>query len=391
MSAGLGDAGRDRLFDMTLRPARIEAFHLSAPLVRPRRNAFGEMTTRPALIVRMIDDDGTEGWGECFCNWPPFGAAHRKLLIERIMAPLLTSTPFDRPEALSAHLADRTCSLCIQCNEPGPFEQAIAALDIAAWDLVARRAGLPLAILLGGEPGPHRIPVYASALVEANLDDVVPASLDKGIGAFKLKVGFGAETDLRALTRLREMTDGEAGLMVDANQAWDLDEAGRMIDRLAAFRLEWIEEPISAASGLDVWQALAEGRQTPLAAGENVRGEKGFDAMIASQAVQVLQPDVIKWGGISGCRAVAEKALAAGRRFCPHYLGGGIGLMASAHLLASMASGDLMEFDVSENPWIDVLAGDGASIEGGLLALDASPGLGVTPNLDRLDPFLVRA
>ena len=375
--------------DMTVRPARIEAFHLSAPLETPRRNAFGEMTSRPALIVRMIDEDGTEGWGECFCNWPTFGAAHRKLLIEQIMAPLLMSQVFHDPGALFAHLTERTRSLSIQCNEPGPFEQVIAALDIAAFDLVAKRAGQPLATLLGGGPGPFRVPIYASALVEANLEKVVPAGLENGITAFKLKVGFGADADLRALAHLREITGQGARLMVDANQAWNLQEAGLMIDLLAAFQLEWVEEPISAASGVDVWKALARGRSMPLAAGENVRGEPAFAALIDSRAVDVFQPDVIKWGGISGCRPVARKALQAGHRLCPHFLGGGIGLMASAHLLASLASGDLLEFDVSENPWIDALAGDGMAIEDGFLAFGAGPGLGVSPDLDRLGPYLV--
>ena len=380
MSAKLADADGG----MTLRPVRIEAFHLSAPLAKPRRNAFGEMTTRPALIVRLIDRDGAEGWGECFCNWPTFGAAHRKRIIEDILTPLLTSLSFDHPKAMSAHLTGATRSLRIQCNEPGPFEQTIAALDIAAWDLVARRADLPLADLLCGKPTQRRVPVYASALSAANLDDAVPFSLDRGIGAFKLKVGFGIDADLAALSRLREMVGDEARLMVDANQAWDLEKANAMIDRLAAFKLEWVEEPISAEAGPGAWRSLAASSRAPLAAGENIRGERAFASMIETKALHVLQPDVIKWGGISGCRLVAQKAIDAGLRFCPHYLGGGIGLLASAHLLASMATGDLLEFDVSENPWIEALAGGSMTIEEGFLNFGDHPGLGAAPALNTM-------
>jgi len=376
--------------DMTLQPRRIEAFHLSAPLAKPRRNAFGEMTTRPVLIVRLIDEDGAEGWGECFCNWPSFGARHRKRMIEEILAPLLTTTSFEHPAALSGHLAERTRSLRIQCNEPGPFEQTIAALDIAAWDLVARRAGLPLAELLSGRSERHRVPVYASALSAANLDDAVPASLNRGIDAFKLKVGFGIDTDLSALVRLREMAGSKARIMVDANQAWELEEARSLIDRLSVFELEWVEEPISAESERDAWRFLASSSRTPLAAGENIRGERAFSSLIETKAVHVLQPDVIKWGGISGCRSVAQKALDAGLRFCPHYLGGGIGLLASAHLLSSMATGDLLELDMSENPWIETLTADAMVIENGFLIFGEEPGLGVVPDLDRLSAFIVK-
>lgn len=389
MSTGAAHADDDRHELLALRPYRVEAFELSAPLTVPRRNAFGEMTHRPALIVRLIDVDGAEGWGECFCNWPSFGAAHRKQVIFHLLAPLLDGKSFDDPEALSTYLTERTRSLRVQCNEPGPFEQAIAALDIAAWDLTARRASRPLFEALGGAPGGQQIPVYASALGADTIDQIVPENLERGVQAFKLKVGFGEDADRQAVARLRDAAGLDARLMVDANQAWRPEQAAAAIDRLAEVGLDWIEEPISAEADLGTWRTLARASPVPLAAGENMRGLLVFSSFAETGVLGVIQPDVIKWGGLSGCRRVAGTALQAGQRFCPHYLGGGLGLLASAHLLASTGGGDLLELDASENPLIPALAGERAGIVNGCLMLDDSPGLGVAPDLDRLKPLLV--
>lgn len=207
------------------------------------------------------------------------------------------------------------------------------------------------------------------------------------MNCFKLKVGFGLKEDLHTLNRLRTLVGPTARIMIDANQAWDLETAKQTMGALADFDVEWIEEPIPADSELGDWQELARSTGCALAAGENLRG-KSFEHMIHGNALQVLQPDVIKWGGISGCRQVARQALNEGLRFCPHYLGGGVGLLATAHLMASMGVPDLLEFDVSENPWIEGLAGDAISIEEGRLLIPQRPGHGASPDLKALRPML---
>lgn len=85
---------------MTLEVARVEVLEPSAPLAVPRRNAFGEMRAQPALLVQLTDRDGHEGRGECFANWPAFGAAHRARILREILAPILVATPFDGSEAM---------------------------------------------------------------------------------------------------------------------------------------------------------------------------------------------------------------------------------------------------------------------------------------------------
>ena len=96
--------------------------------------------------------------------------------------------------------------------------------------------------------------------------------------------------------------------------------------------LSWFEEPLRVDAPKADWQALARASSTPLAGGENFHKHQ-FDEALASDVLQVIQPDVTKWGGITGNWHVASGAVAAGKRYCPHYFGGGISLLASLHLL----------------------------------------------------------
>ena len=111
--------------------------------------------------------------------------------------------------------------------------------------------------------------------------------------------------------------------------------------------------------------------------------------MIDTGNIQVIQPDACKWGGITGCLSVARNALSAGRRYCPHYLGGGIGLLASAHLLAAAGGDGLLEVDNNFNPLRDGLAQPFPRLENGQFMLSNAPGLGVEPDFSTVDPFLV--
>lgn len=107
--------------------------------------------------------------------------------------------------------------------------------------------------------------------------------------------------------------------MADANQAWTLDEAARIAPDLAPFGLFWLEEPVMADTSLVDWQALASVAPMPLAAGENMRSRAEFAAAIASGAFGVVQPDAIKWGGVTGCAEVGRTVVAAGLNYCPHF------------------------------------------------------------------------
>ena len=124
--------------------ARVEAHVLRWPVRVPVRTSFGTMHDRPAVLVRVVAEDGAFGWGESWCNFPSCGAEHRARLIETVLAPLLVGRAFASPEEAFRELSAKTAVLAIQSGEPGPIAQAIAGVDIALHDLAARRAGVPL-------------------------------------------------------------------------------------------------------------------------------------------------------------------------------------------------------------------------------------------------------
>lgn len=350
-----------------------------APIDRPVRTAFGVMTDRPAVIVRALEKDGAIGFGEVWCNFPQCGAEHRARLVTTALAPLAIGRRWSAPEVLYHELSDRLHRLALQSGEPGPIAQAIAGVDIAIWDLVARRAEQPLWRLLGGD-GDGRLPAYASGInPDASLEQACGAK-SEGYRRFKLKVGFGRERDLANLEALRTEFGDDVELMVDANQAWDLDEAIAMSELLAPYRPVWLEEPLPADSPIDAWKSLAEDSVVSLAAGENLRGIPAFDEAIASGAFAVIQPDLAKWGGFSEGLPLIRRIKAAGLRYCPHYLGGGIGLLASAHLLAASGEDGILEIDSNPNPLRPGLARPFPPLEDGSLMLSDAPGLGVEPD-----------
>jgi L-alanine-DL-glutamate epimerase-like enolase superfamily enzyme len=188
---------------------------------------------------------------------------------------------------------------------------------------------------------------------------------------------------------IRRQFGNEMPLMADANQAWTLSEASSMAPRLAEFGLAWLEEPLRADRPLREWTTLASACTTPLAAGENIMGEASFLAMLNQVPVTVIQPDIAKWGGISGCWPVIQAIQAKGRLYCPHYLGAGVGLLASAHLLAAVGGIGLLEIDSNPNPLRSALSGPLGTIRNGTADLDDEPGLGVPADLDQLVPMLL--
>lgn len=378
--------------DTRLQGLQVSVHTFRHPISTPVRTSFGVMHDRPAVLVRVDDASGAHGWGEVWCNFPACGAEHRARLVDTVMAPLLAATPFASPRAAFERLTAATAVLALQTGEPGPIAQAIAGLDLALWDLVARRAGLPLWRVLGGAS--DTIGVYASGINPDAPHDMVTRQRAAGHRAFKLKVGFVAARDIENLHRVREAAGPYASVMVDANQAWDLTTAHDMIGQMAQFGLGWIEEPLRADRPWTEWQALRDrlsglptapgSATTCLAAGENVAGEDAFDTLLAAGAVGVVQPDVAKWGGLSACLPVAQRIRAAGQRFCPHYLGGGIGLLHSAHLLAAVGGDGMLEIDANENPLRTLLAGRVGEVREGRVRLGEAPGIGVEPDLVEL-------
>lgn len=367
---------------------RVTARVFRCPLTQPVTTSFGVMRDRPMVLVEVEDRGGATGWGEVWCNFPAVGAEHRARLVDSVLGPLLTAQPFASPADAFVHLTRRTAVLALQCAEPGPFAQAIAGLDTALWDMVARRTGVPLWKALDPNGGPD-IPVYASGLNPNAPEKLAAERQRQGFTAFKLKIGFGSERDVANLRALRETIGSDARLMVDANQGWDLQTARDMLPALAPFALDWLEEPLRADRPWSEWQTLKGETEIALAGGENLAGDAAFDTALHASALRVVQPDLAKWGGFSGCLPVARRILGAGLRFCPHYLGGGVGLLASAHLLAAVGGDGLLEIDANPNPLRSLLCAPLDQIEDGRATLSDAAGVGIEPDLAALHAFAV--
>ncbi len=365
---------------------KIEAMVFRVPIAKPVITSFGIMHCRPSVIVRVEDDRGAVGWGEVWCNYPSVGAEHRARVLESVVAPLLIERPWRDPEEAFFELSRKLHVLGIQCGEEGTIAQVIAGVDVALWDLLARRLGQPLWRLFGGKP---EIAVYASGLNPVEPEKLAAQKRDEGYRAFKLKVGFGLDRDLANLRALRGLLGTETPLMVDANQAWDADAAIEAVAKFEACALGWLEEPIPADSTPDDWQRVAAASAIPLAGGENIRGLAAFDRAAASGVFKVIQPDLGKWGGFSGCLAVGRRTRETGGLFCPHWLGGGIGLVASFHLKAAIGGTGFVEVDANDNPLREALGRPFPAVQNGGIVLSERPGLGIEPDIARLKDFRV--
>lgn len=367
--------------------ARVECWVFRSPIENPVRTSFGTMTSRPAVFLRVSAADGAWGWGEVFCNFPQGGAEHRARIVESHIAPLLEGVSSGDPAAVRERLEHRVRLLAIQCGEPGPFAQVVAAIDQALWDMAARRAGMPLWKLLAGTEGSSRVQVYASGIGPAEVGATVLRARGEGYRAFKFKVGFGPARDRANFEEIRAALGMDAAIMVDANQAWSAEDALPRIEELLPFRPHWVEEPIAADEPLSRWRDLAQSCGVPLAAGENLRGLDSFGEVLAAGVVSFIQPDVAKWGGVTGCREVARLAKRHGATCCPHWLGGGVGLAASLHLRAALGAEGYAEVDVNPNPLREEVCA--ILPEEGWVTLPDAPGIGVEPDLARLGRFHV--
>jgi L-alanine-DL-glutamate epimerase-like enolase superfamily enzyme len=251
---------------------------------------------------------------------------------------------------------------------------AVAALDVALWDLRARLAGLPLHAMLGARSGEW--PVYASGgSLDLEVDALVTEATraqTSGYAGFKCRVGGpDLATDIARVTAVREAVGDGFALMVDANQAWTRVDALRACQALTPLGLRWVEEPLDAN---DV-AGLVELRRrvtVPIAAGETAYGVSGLHRLLSSGAVDVIQPDVMRCGGITPMLDVLALASAHHTTVMPHLY-----VEANAQLLGLLSTGAMIEYLPG---WFEHLYGAPNIRDGRCVSPDA-PGIGV--ELDR--------
>ena len=254
----------------------------------------------------------------------------------------------------------------------GAATQAIAAIDIALWDLKAKRAGLPLAKLLGA----HRDSVrcydtsggFLHEPVERLLDNATAARA-AGVGGIKIKVGHPSpKVDLARVRAVREHLGDDAPLMVDANQQWDRPTAARIGRALEEFGLIWIEEPLDAYD-TEGHAALARSLDTAIASGEMLTSVGEHYELIRHSAVDIIQPDAPRIGGITQFQRLATLAEHRNLTLAPHFA-----MEIHVHLAAAYPHEPWVEhFD-----WLHPLFNERLHIGDGRIHLSERPGLGIT-------------
>ncbi len=363
---------------MSARKFKAQVFVHRIPIARPVRTSFGTMSDRPSVFIRLEDSDGHAGWGEVWCNYPSVGAEHRARLLMATVLPLAAELRLlDRPDVLWTTLTERLSVLSIQTGEKGPIAQTISGLDCAVQDLAARRTGQPLWRYLDPAGSP-RVPVYASGINPDGAAETARDAIAAGFAGAKLKIGFDPELDRENLLGARALIGPGVPLMADVNQGWNLAQAINFVPVCDEAGLTWLEEPLRHDGADTDWAALAGRVSTALAAGENFSSFADFKELPGRRNLQVLQPDVGKWGGAIMSLAIGRLSAEHDLDFCPHWLGSGVGLMTALHVkAASGTEGGYVEVDFNPNPMREaILESIVVSRERGAITVSDAPGIG---------------
>ncbi|MFJ9175161.1 mandelate racemase/muconate lactonizing enzyme family protein [Streptomyces sp. NPDC102360] len=254
----------------------------------------------------------------------------------------------------------------------GVATQAIAALDIALWDLKAKRANLPLAKLLGAHRDSVQTYNTSGGFLHTPTEQVLEnatASLASGIGGIKIKVGNpDRKADLARLKAVREHIGDDVPLMVDANQQWDRPTAQRMGRAMEEFNLVWIEEPLDAYDAQG-HAALAASLDTPVATGEMLASVAEHVELIKANACDIIQPDAPRIGGITQFLKLATLAEHHNLQLAPHFA-----MEIHLHLAAAYP----IEPWVEHFDWLEPLFNERLETRDGRMHVSSRPGLGIT-------------
>jgi L-alanine-DL-glutamate epimerase-like enolase superfamily enzyme len=339
------------------------------------------------LIVEIFTDAGHIGIGNA-------ALAPRlvKQTIDLYLAPLLVGQdPFDS-EFLWQHMYRKTMAF----GRKGVGMTAISAIDIAIWDILGKASGQPVFKLLGGRTK-KRIPVYASRLYSQPFEQLAEeASKYKKAGyrAMKLRFGWGPvdgaagmQKNVELLRTVRQTVGDDVDIMADAYMGWSLDYAKRMIPLIEPFRLRWLEEPVIPDDARGYAALKAMGR-VPIAGGEHAFTIYEFRDLLDMQALDYIQFDTNRVGGITQARKIAALAEAHGVPVIPH-----AGQMHNYHVVMASLNSPMAEYfprvdvEIGNELFWYIFDGEPEATNGTIDLRDDRPGLGLTINEQALEKF----
>jgi mandelate racemase len=344
----------------------IRAVAVKVPMTYVLGTSQEALREAPLLLVDLETEEGVTGHAYQFCYVPAAAAAIVVMLDEVLRT--VKGEALD-PTVLWEKINRRFVLMGVQ----GVVRMALAMFDVAAWDVLARAAGMPLAALLGASP--RAIPAYNSCglgLKEpAAVADEAEKLLAGGFRAMKLRLGYPTlEADLSAVRAVRARIPADTILMVDYNQALTVEEAirrGRMLDGEDVY---WMEEPIrhdDFAGSAEIARAIA----TPVQIGENFSLPHDLERALAAQSCDYVMPDLERIGGVTGWRRAAGVAAAKGVRMSSHLYP-----EVSAHLLTATPTAHWLEYV----DWANAIVEEPLRIVDGNAIPSGRPGNGLVWN-----------
>jgi L-alanine-DL-glutamate epimerase-like enolase superfamily enzyme len=335
-------------------------------------------------LIGVFTDEGITGWGSAFTN---------DLLVQGalgVLRPLYEGENPLEPERVSEKLHAHTFWM----GRGGSITHTISGIDIAMWDILGKATGQPVGRLIGGRYR-ERVRPYASLLMSEprQLSEQLAAIGAQGFRAFKIGWGpFGrtsATIDEAIVRAARDAVGADSLLMVDAGASdafWPQSYkwAVRAAAMLAEYNVRWFEEPLPP-DNLDDYLRLRNASEVPIAGGEVLTRRQSFVPWLQQRALDIVQPDATKVGGLSEARRIAWMAEDCGVQYIPHGWNTALGLAADLHLASALPRTDLVEY-LTGSPFIDDLVETPWTLDAeGMLRVPDGPGLGISLNFDAIE------
>jgi L-alanine-DL-glutamate epimerase-like enolase superfamily enzyme len=360
----------------------VEPFVLHVPVTGSQiADSTHSITHWGVVGARITTEDGLAGYG--------FTGTHAQLagdqLIARCIAtchaPLLVGEDAEDVQRLWWKLARNPALQWI--GRAGITTLSHAAIDVALWDLKAKRAGVPLWKMLGGQVR-DRVRAYNTdigwlSIADDKLVDGAQCAVDQGFSGIKIKVGSTVERDLRRLEAVRRAIGPDVTLAVDGNGKWDLATCLRFCRGAEPFDVFWFEEPLWH-DDVKGHAQLARATRIPVALGEQLYTQDAFAEFFHQEAVHWVQPDSSRLGGLTEVLRVCEAANAYRLPVAPH-----AGEMSQVHVHLSYAHAacEVLEYI----PWIKDCFTDPAEVVDGWFRLPQQPGAGTTPTREAWERY----
>jgi L-rhamnonate dehydratase len=367
----------------------VEALYLRLPVVDETRTD----SSQDALIIKISTDSGLVGWGEVD-GCPTVAKAIIEAPVSHTQVKGLRHILLGEDPMQTEYLWKKMYESTSYYGRAGAVIQAMAGIDLALWDLKGKALKQPIWALLGGRPSKLR--AYSSNMFQMTTEaTVVRAKQAIDAGFTGIKFGwepFGRSDlalDLRYIEAIKAVTGSGVDFMLDVGHVWDAKTAIQRCRAYEPYSLGWIEEPLHPDDYVG-YAALSTTAVQHIAAGEQECTVAGFETLIERGRINIAQIDLTRCGFTQSMK-IAAIAARNGIKVANHCFTTDINVAAALHLLASIPNALILEYGVEPGEIARSLARNPIRVENGYVAVPHEPGLGVEPNQDVIERYLVRA